>query len=210
MKSMKMALSGTSEPQMCRLASDACYMTTLVLKSFVRQLWVLQAAVSGRKFYQFPAPSNSSGSVLPARQRHIPARHVGQNPKWMCPSQEAVEGCEIERGGSIHTLSPGQDDDPDNLPRGFHCLRIVCHCIVTLNLCDAAGLLHICYLCSAGQIYLALGICIESQCLAGLRKSEQKWAQSDQEHASEYAGTLRLCLCAQQQAGRLGCRIREE
>ena len=42
MKSMKMALSGTSEPQMCRLASDACNMTTLVLKSFVRQLWVLQ------------------------------------------------------------------------------------------------------------------------------------------------------------------------
>ena len=43
MKSMKMALSGTSEPQMCRLASDACNMTTLVLKPFVRQLWVLQA-----------------------------------------------------------------------------------------------------------------------------------------------------------------------
>ena len=42
MKSMKMVLSGTSEPQMCRLASDACNITTLVLKLFVRQLWVLQ------------------------------------------------------------------------------------------------------------------------------------------------------------------------
>ena len=41
-----MALSGTSEPQMCRLASDACNMTTLVLKSFVRQLWVLQECMT--------------------------------------------------------------------------------------------------------------------------------------------------------------------